>query len=174
MVAGCCCCHAEAMSRAEHLKAEEDLLARGIEWFRAMRPNTDVSWSVVDVALKKGQRATADFIRLFEVQVAQELPELVGYLHDDYHQLPPVAAEGALDLGDDPGASRRRRRAVGRQAHSAVGEGADAAARFVGGAAAAAGGAISAGANSRGLVRGMRDAHVVAVSAVAGAENALR
>ena len=54
MVAGCCCCHAEAMSRAEHLKAEEDLLARGIEWFRAIRP-TDVSWSVVDVALKNSR-----------------------------------------------------------------------------------------------------------------------
>ena len=49
------------------------------------------------LALEKGQRATADFIRLFEKQVDQELPELVGYLHNDYHQLPPIAAEGALD-----------------------------------------------------------------------------
>jgi hypothetical protein len=46
----------------------------------------------------------------------------------------------------------------------------DAAARFVGGAAAAAGGAMRAGANSR----TMRDAHVVALTAATGLENALR
>lgn len=51
---GCCCCHTAAMTRDEHVQAEEALLESGLAWWQTThQPNGEkVSFTVMDVPLR--------------------------------------------------------------------------------------------------------------------------
>ena len=71
---GCCCCHFAAMSRDDHILAEEALLDAGLAWWRTIRPDgPTISYATTDVPLESVQTKRL-FIHTVEYSCGEPKP----------------------------------------------------------------------------------------------------